>query len=94
MATAEMVEGEGGGGGLKPTHMTQDRTRHPGYPAVQLRLTCDQNRIGSVSKHVKYFAKEKREMEIIGTISTIISKQPALDFRHNLCIVAHTISKS
>ena len=31
-----------------------------------------------------------------GTIASYanIGKQPALDFRHNLCIVAHTISKS
>ena len=31
----------------------------------------------------------------MGTIAScaIIGKQPALDFRHNLCIVAHTISK-
>ena len=48
------------------TYETQNRTGHPGYPAVQLRLTCDQIRTGSESLHVKYGAKEKREMEING----------------------------
>ena len=43
------------------THVTQDRTRHPGFPAVQLRLTCDQICTGSESLHVKYGAKEKKE---------------------------------
>ena len=44
-----------GGGGmyhdLPPdhTHVTQDRTRHPGFPAVQLRLICDQICTGSES---------------------------------------------
>ena len=38
---------------LKSTHVTQHRKRHPGYPAVQLRLTCDQIRTGSESLHVK-----------------------------------------
>ena len=33
--------------------------RHPGHPAVQLRLTGDQIRTGSESLHVKYGAKEK-----------------------------------
>ena len=42
------------------THVTQDRTRHPGFPAVQLRLTCDQICTGSESLHVKYGAKEKK----------------------------------
>ena len=31
------------------TDVTQHRTLHPGYPAVQLRLTCDQIRTGSES---------------------------------------------
>ena len=31
------------------TYVTQDRTRHPGFPAVQLRLTCDQICTGSES---------------------------------------------
>ena len=35
------------------THVTKDRTRHPGLPAVQLRLTCDQICTGSESLHVK-----------------------------------------
>ena len=51
---------------LLSTHVTQHRTRHPGFPAVQLRLTCDQICAGSESLHVKYGAKEKREMEILG----------------------------
>ena len=42
------------------THVTQDRTRHPGFPAVQLRLTCDKICTGSESLHVKYGAKEKK----------------------------------
>ena len=42
------------------THVTQDRTRHPGFPAMQLRLTCDQIRTESESLHVKYGAKEKK----------------------------------
>ena len=42
------------------THVTQDRTRHPGFPAVQLRLTCDQICTGSESLHVKQGAKEKK----------------------------------
>ena len=40
--------------------LSQNRTGHPGYPAVQLRLTCDQIRTGSQSLHVKYGAKEKK----------------------------------
>ena len=50
------------------THVTQHRTGHPGYPAVQLRLICDQIRTGSELLHVKleYGAKEKRDMEMIG----------------------------
>ena len=48
------------------TDGTQNRTGHPGYPAVHLRLTCDQIRTVSESLHVKYCAKEKKEMEIIG----------------------------
>ena len=78
-----------GGGGVVvdvTTHVTQDRTRHPGFPAVQLRLTYDQICTGSESLHVKYGATI--------ALCAIIGKQPALDFRHNLCIVAHTISKS
>ena len=31
------------------THVTQERTRHPGFPAVQLWLTCDQICTGSES---------------------------------------------
>ena len=42
------------------THVTEDRTRHPGFSAVQLRLTCDQICTGSESLHVKYGAKEKK----------------------------------
>ena len=42
------------------THVTQDRTRHPGFLAVQLRLTCDQICTGSESSHVKYGAKGKK----------------------------------
>ena len=42
------------------THVTQDRTRHPWFLAVQLRLTCDQICTGSESLHVKYGAKEKK----------------------------------
>ena len=81
------------------THVTQDRTRHPGFPAVQLRLTPDQICTGSESLHVKYGAKEKKRNGNnfeLGTIAScaITGKQPALGFRHNLCIVAHTISKS
>ena len=45
---------------LATTHVTQDRTRHSGYPAVQLRLTSDQICTGSESFHVKYGAKEKK----------------------------------
>ena len=45
------------------TNVTQHRTGRPGYPAVQLRFRCDQIRTGSESVHVKYGAKEKREME-------------------------------
>ena len=45
---------------LEPTRVTQDRTRHPEYPAVQLRLTCDQISTGSESLHLKYSAKEKK----------------------------------
>ena len=45
--------------GSVSTHETQDRRDHPGYRAVQLRLTCDQIRTGSESLHVKYGAKEK-----------------------------------
>ena len=41
------------------THVTQDRTRHPGFQAMQLRLTCDQICTGSELLHVKYGAKEK-----------------------------------
>ena len=52
--------------GCPCTHLTQDMTRHPGFPAVQLWLTCDQICAGSESLHIKYCAKEKREMEIIG----------------------------
>ena len=43
------------------TYVTQDRTRHPGFPAVQLRLTCDQIRTGSESVHVKYGANAAKE---------------------------------
>ena len=46
------------------THVTQDRTRYPGYPAVQLRLTCDQMIqicTGSESFHVKYGARDKEK---------------------------------
>ena len=51
-----------GSNGVQSTHVTQDRTRHPGFPAVhwQLRLTCDQICTGSESLHVKYGAKEKK----------------------------------
>ena len=48
------------------THVTQDRTRHPGFPALQLRLTCDQICTGSEWLHVKYGAKEIKRVEIIG----------------------------
>ena len=74
--------------GARSTYRTQNRTGHPGYPAVQLRLTCDQIRSGSESSHEKW--------KQLGTMSTfaIIGKQTALDFRYILCIVAHTISKS
>ena len=48
------------------THVTQDRTRHPGFLAVQLRLTCDQIHTGSETFHVKYGAKEKKRNGIIG----------------------------
>ena len=66
---------------LEDTYGTQNRTGHPGYPAVQLR--SDQYRIWVIACKM-------------GTMSTcaIIGKQPALDFRHILCIVANTISKS
>ena len=47
------------------TYGTQNRTGHPGYPSVQLRLTCDQIRTGSELLHVKYGAKGKKGMEII-----------------------------
>ena len=42
---------------IASTHVTQDS---PGYPAVQLRLTCDQICTGSEQFHVKYGAKEKK----------------------------------
>ena len=42
------------------THITQDQTRHSGFPAVQLRLICDQICTGSESLHVKCGAKEKK----------------------------------
>ena len=48
---------------MQATYGTQNRISHPGYPAVQLRLTCDQMiqiRTGSESFHVKYCAKEKK----------------------------------
>ena len=48
------------GGMLIITDVTQDRTRHPGFPAVQLRLTCDQICTGSESLDVKYGANEKK----------------------------------
>ena len=48
------------------TYGTQNRTGHPWYPAVQLRLTYDQIRTGSESLHVKYGSNEKKRMEIIG----------------------------
>ena len=48
------------------TYVTQNRTGHPGFPAVQLRRTFDQIRTGSESLHVKYGANEKKRMEIIG----------------------------
>ena len=39
---------------------------------------------------------KKEKWKQLGTMSTcaIIGKQPALEFRHNSCIVAYTISKS
>ena len=58
-------------GMLQRTHVTQDRTRHPGYPAVQLLLTCDQILTGSELLHVKYCAREK-ERKSLGTMSNII----------------------
>ena len=48
------------------TYVTQNRTGHPGFPAVQLRHTFDQIRTGSESLDVKYGANEKKRMEIIG----------------------------
>ena len=83
-------------GPMASTHVTQDRTRHPGFPAVQLRLICDQICTGSESFHIKYGAKEKKRNGNHGEMSTyaIIGKQPALDFGHKLCIVAYTIAKS
>ena len=71
VSEGERVGGGGGRGcylpwlwllidGLPITHVTQDRTRHPGFPAVQLRLRCDQICTGSESLHVKYGAKEKK----------------------------------
>ena len=78
---------------IQSTYGTQNRTGHPGYPSVQLRLTCDQIRTGSELLHVKYGAKDKKSVEIIGNHINIIGKQPALDFRHILCIVANTIQK-
>ena len=78
------------------THVTQHRTvlrtGHPGYPAVQLRLNCDQIRV--VECKIRRQGK-KEKWKISGTMSTcaIIGNQPALDFRRNLCMIAHTISK-
>ena len=43
--------------GLRTYDGTENRTGHPGYPAVQVRLACDQIRTGSESLHVKYGAK-------------------------------------
>ena len=66
---------------IPATHVTQDRTRHPGFPAMQLRLTCDQICTRSESLHVKYGAKEKKrngnnwDSEVgVGTIASISSK--------------------
>ena len=62
----------------------------------KLRLTCDQTCTGSESLHVKYGAKEKKRMEIIGNHRIMRDHWQAnsTGLRHNLCIVAHTISKS
>ena len=45
------------------TRATQHRTGHPGYPVVQLQLTCDQIHTGSESQSVKYGAKRKKRNE-------------------------------
>ena len=53
------------------THVTQDRTRHRAFPAVQLRLTCDQICTGSESLHVKYGTKEKKINGIMISASAV-----------------------
>ena len=45
---------------ITSTHVTQDSTSHPGFLALQFRLTCDQICTGAESLHVKYGAKEKK----------------------------------
>ena len=62
--------------------------------AAPIEMWSDPYRIWVVTCKIRSQGK-KEKWKIIRTMSTcaIIGKQPALDFRHNLCIAAHTISK-
>ena len=44
-------------------YVSEHRTGHPGYPALQLLLTCDEIRTKSELLNVKYSTKGKKRME-------------------------------